>query len=80
MWMYLVAGICLLIAIVFIVKFFLDNKKSKTNENKPTTEIPEITVEEGKSQAFNNKSKKDLIIAFIFMALCEVCILIGNRI
>lgn len=80
MWMYLVAGVCLLIAIVFVAKFFIDNKKAKENENKPQIKTPEITVNEDNGSAFPNKAKKDLIIAFIFMALCEVCILIGNKI
>ena len=80
MWLLIVAGVCLLIAIVFVVKFFIDNKKTNKTEIKPNNETPEITIEEGKNSTFAKTPKMDLIIAFVFMALCEVCILIGNRI
>lgn len=80
MWMYFVAGACLLIAIIFVVKFFVDNKKSKKDENKSQADLPDITINEGSNQTFSDKVRKDLIIAFVFMALCEICILIGNKI
>lgn len=73
-----IAGIFLLIAIVFVVKFYIDNNKSKkssSNDNKS-----EITVEEGKKPSFAEKPKKDLIIALVFMFFCEAFILIAKHI
>lgn len=80
MWMFFIAGAFLLAAIAFIVKFLFDNKKAKKNAEQNLNSTADITVETGKKHMFGEKARKDLIIAFVCMMFCEVCILIGNHI
>ncbi len=80
MWIYIIAGLFLLVAIVFVVKFFVDgNRKIPVQKEKPD-ENSDITVStESKRQGLlGKKPKKDIIIALVLMALCEACILLGN--
>lgn len=80
MLVYLLAGVFLLVAVVFVIKYFIDNNKaSKVEpENKKKADVVIITdgEKEDASEIKRKKVKKDLILALVFMALCEICILL----
>ena len=79
-WAFIVAGILILLAVVFIIKFFIDSKKAKKKAENTAENTVVVTVEADKKSAFDANAKRDLIIAFVCMALCEIFILIGNKI
>ncbi len=79
-WSFIVAGIFILIAVVFIIKFFIDSNKAKKKAENAEENTADITVKPGKNSVFDANAKRDLIIAFVCMALCEIFILIGNKI
>lgn len=80
MLVYLLAGVFLLVAVVFVIKYFVDNNKaSKVEpEDRKKTDVVIITDESKKDASVikRKKVKKDLILALVFMALCEICILL----
>lgn len=80
MWIYVIAGLFLLVAIVFVIKFFVDGNRKTTVQKESLGENGGITVstEKERQGLLGKKSKKDLIIALVLMALCETCILLGN--
>ena len=67
MWIYVIAGLFLLVAIVFVIKFFVDGNRKIT-----------VSTEKERQGLLGKKSKKDIIIALVLMALCEACILLGK--
>lgn len=81
MYIYLFAGLFLLTAIVFIIKFFIDMNKSK---KEPSAEasvndgLTIITQEDENKKPNKSNTRKDVILAIVFMILCEVCVLLGN--
>ena len=79
MWIYVIAGLFLLVAIVFVIKFFVDGNRKTTVQKESLGENGDITVstEKERQGLLGKKSKKD-IIALVLMALCEACILLGN--
>lgn len=80
MWIYIIAGLFLLAAIVFVVKFFVDCNRKVPVEKEKLEGHSDITVSSDTERAglFGKKPKKDIIIALVLMALCEACILLGN--
>ncbi len=80
MWIYVIAGLLLLVAIVFVIKFFVDGNRKATVQKESLGENGDITVstEKERQGLLGKKSKKDLIIALVLMAFCEACILLGN--
>jgi len=80
MWIYVIAGLFLLAAIVFVVKFFIDGSRKAPVEKEKLEGHSDITVTSGNERAglLGKKSKKDIIIALVLMAVCEACILLGN--
>lgn len=80
MLVYLLAGVFLLVAVVFVIKYFVDNNKAGKvePENKKKADVVIISDEskEDASEIKRKKVKKDLILALVFMALCEICILL----
>ena len=68
MWIYVIAGLFLLVAIVFVIKFFVDGNRKATVQKESLGENGDITV----------STEKDIIIALVLMAFCEACILLGN--
>ena len=80
MWIYVIAGLFLLVAIVFVIKFFVDGNRKTTVQKESLGENGDITVstEKERQGLLGNKSKKDIIIALVLMALCEACILLGK--
>ena len=80
MWIYIIAGVFLLAAIGFVIKFFVDGNRKVPVENEKLEGHNDITVSPKSERVglFGQKPKKDVIIALVLMALCEVCILLGN--
>ena len=80
MWIYVIAGLFLLVAIVFVIKFFVDGNRKTTVQKESLGENGDITVltEKERQGLLGKKSKKDIIIALVLMALCEACILLGK--
>ena len=80
MWIYVIAGLFLLVAIVFVIKFFVDGNRKTTVQKESLGENGDITVstEKERQGLLGTKSKKDIIIALVLMALCEACILLGK--
>ncbi len=80
MAVYLLACVFLLAAVVFVIKYFVDNNKAnkEQTENKKKADIVIITdgSKENPSEIKRKKVKKDIILALVFMALCEICILL----
>ncbi len=80
MWIYIIAGVFLLAAIVFVIKFFVDGNRKVPVEKEKLEGHSDITVssKDEKTGLLGKKSKKDIVIALVLMALCEACILLGN--
>ena len=80
MWIYVIAGLFLLVAIVFVIKFFVDGNRKTTVQKESLGENGDITVSTEKERLglLGKKSQKDIIIALVLMALCEACILLGK--
>lgn len=80
MWIYIIAGVFLLAAIVFVIKFFVDGTRKAPVEKEKLEGHSDITVssKDEKTGLLGNKPKKDIVIALVLMALCEACILLGN--
>ena len=79
MYIYFFAGAFLLVAIVFVIKYFIDNRKMKTEPTaSDKSDLTIITDDDEKNKLKSSKTKRDFIFALIFMVLCEVCILLGN--
>ncbi len=80
MWIYIIAGLFLLAAIVFVIKFFVDGNRKVPVEKEKLEGHSDITVSPKSEKAglLGKKPKKDIVIALVLMALCEACILLGN--
>lgn len=85
MIVYLFAGLALLLAVVFAIKYFVDKHKISsggTKTTKPDSNGVTIVVEEDKKKDVDEKllkrPKRDLVLTIVFMALCEILILLGN--
>lgn len=80
MWIYIIAGVFLLAAIVFVIKFFVDGTRKAPVEKEKLEGHSDITVssKDEKTGLLGNKPKKDIVIALVLMVLCEACILLGN--
>lgn len=80
MWIFALAGIFLIVALVFVVRYFLGGRKPAEKENVKLEGHSDITVsiESENKNGISKKRKKDFIFAMVFMALCEICILLGN--
>lgn len=83
MFIYFFAGVFLLVAIIFVVKYIVDSKKGPSQLDLAPTDGEEITVVTDEELKKKKKSKKrnpkrDVIIALVCMILCEICILLGN--
>ena len=80
MWIYVIAGLLLPAPTLFVIKFFVDGNRKTTVQKESLGENGDITVstEKERQGLLGKKSKKDIIIALVLMALCEACILLGN--
>lgn len=85
MYWYLIALICLVVAIVLLIRCVALRKKAASGEEtaKETPKSGEtLTIVEGKSQkhpAFSKKAKMSLAFGILFLALTEAAILLGNH-
>lgn len=88
MYMYFFAGAFLLIAIIFVIMFFIErNKTDKALKGAmpQASEKNDVVIvtndkDEQRAAAESKKAKRDIIIALVCMAVCEAFILIGNYI
>lgn len=80
MLIYLLAGVFLLAAVVFVIKFFVDNnrvvKDSIPEKKKSDVVIITDGSQEDASEIKRKKVKRDIILALVFMAICEILILL----
>ncbi len=80
MVVYLLAGVFLLVAVVFVIKYFVDNNKAGKEQPADRKKGDIVIIPDGSeddaSEAKRKKVKKDIILALVFMALCEICILL----
>lgn len=90
MYWFLIAAICLLTGVGFLIRCAVCRKKS-TQLASPKEEAPaaaenaaEVTVVVGesteKNEAYVQKTKRALILGILFLVLTEVCILIANHV
>lgn len=85
MYWYLIALICLVVAVVLLIRCVVLRKKAARGEE-PTKETPKsgetLTIIEGKSEkqpASSKKVKMSLAFGILFLLLTEAAILLGNH-
>lgn len=86
MYWYLIALICLVVAVVLLIRCVVLRKKAARGEEQPAKETPKsdetLTIIEGKSEkqpASSKKVKLSLAFGILFLALTEAAILLGNH-
>lgn len=86
MYWYLIALICLVVAVVLLIRCVVLRKKAARGEEQPTKETPKsgetLTIIEGKNEkqpASSKKVKLSLAFGILFLALTEAAILLGNH-
>ena len=86
MYWYLIALICLVVAVVLLIRCVVLRKKAARGEEQPVKDTPKsgetLTIIEGKSEkqpASSKKVKLSLAFGILFLLLTEAAILLGNH-
>lgn len=83
---FLIAALCLLAAIICLLRCFVLRRKANTvpeSGETAATATQEITVIEGSSQknpVYEKKAKRLLIIGIVLLVLTEAAILIADKV
>lgn len=85
MYWYLIALICLVAAVILLIRCARLRRKAAMNDD-AAEETPKsgetLTIIEGKSQkqpAFSQKAKLNLVFGILLLLLTEAAILLGNH-
>lgn len=78
MIVYLFAVLFLSAAVIFVVKYFVDNYGTEKNRSadRNKSDVVIITDSDKPSELKEKKVKRDIVLALVFMVICEILILL----